>query len=118
MPCLAMCSTFAASQSNVIVPTVYIRMAPDRNQPAVLGSDREAVTHKKTGQSVRTYFFSVSDLESNRLAGFLPYIWSNLCTRNIRNKLTPRGHHDWPDIRAFRKTHGGKRGRSCVAFSR
>src|SRR5260370_40107295 len=26
-------------------------------------------------------------------------IWSNLCTRHIPEKLTPRGHHDWPDKR-------------------
>jgi len=31
------------------------------------------------------------------LAGFLALIWSNLCTRHIPDKLTPRGHHDWPD---------------------
>src|ERR1035438_10750419 len=37
-----------------------------------------AARHKKIGQSVRTYFFSVSDLESHRLVGFLPYIWSKL----------------------------------------
>ena len=35
----------------------------------------------------------------SRLAGFLPFIWSNLCTRHILNKLTPRGHEDWPDKR-------------------
>ena len=31
------------------------------------------------------------------LAGFCRLIWSNLCTRHIQRKLTPRGHHDWPD---------------------
>ena len=35
----------------------------------------------------------------SRLAGFLPFIWSNLCTRYILDKLTPRGHEDWPDKR-------------------
>jgi hypothetical protein len=35
------------------------------------------------------------------LAGFFAFIWSNLCTRHIRGKLTPRGHHDWPDKRAL-----------------
>jgi hypothetical protein len=28
------------------------------------------------------------------LAGFLALIWSNLCTRYIPDKLTPRGHHE------------------------
>src|ERR1035438_766378 len=37
-----------------------------------------AARHKKIGQSVRTYFFGLSDLESPRLVGFLPYIWSKL----------------------------------------
>ena len=45
---------------------------------------------------------SVSDLKSNGLAGFCAFIWSNLCTRYIREQLTPRGHHDWPDKRATR----------------
>ena len=31
------------------------------------------------------------------MAGFFALIWSNLCTRHIPGKLTPRGHHDWPD---------------------
>jgi uncharacterized membrane protein len=35
------------------------------------------------------------------LAGFFAFIWSNLCTRNIQKKITPRGHHDWPDKRAI-----------------
>jgi hypothetical protein len=43
--------------------------------------------------------FSASDLKSNRLAGLKAFIWSNLCTRHIPNKLTPRGHEDWPDKR-------------------
>src|SRR5580704_13320428 len=42
---------------------------------------------------------NVSDLESSRLAGLKQFIWSNLCTRHIPNKLTPRGHEDWPDKR-------------------
>src|SRR5207245_5907540 len=33
------------------------------------------------------------------LAGSLPFIRSNLCTRHILNKITPRGHEDWPDKR-------------------
>ena len=45
---------------------------------------------------------SVSDIESSGLAGFSAFIWSNLCTRHIPDKLTPRGHHDWPDKRPFR----------------
>ena len=36
------------------------------------------------------------------MAGFSVLIWSNLCTRHIQNKLTPRGHHDWPDKRPRR----------------
>src|SRR5580704_11558940 len=43
--------------------------------------------------------FSASDLKSNRLDGLKAFIWSNLCTRHIPNKLTPRGHEDWPDKR-------------------
>jgi hypothetical protein len=31
------------------------------------------------------------------LAGYFRFIWSNLCTRNIPKKLTPRGHEHWPD---------------------
>jgi hypothetical protein len=30
------------------------------------------------------------------LAGYFPHNRSNLCTRHIPHKLTPRGHHDWP----------------------
>jgi hypothetical protein len=30
-------------------------------------------------------------------------IWSNLCTRHIPNKLTPRGHDDWPDKQTIRQ---------------
>jgi hypothetical protein len=41
--------------------------------------------------------FSVSDLQSSSLAGYCRLIRSNLCTRHILNKLTPRGHHYWPD---------------------
>ena len=40
---------------------------------------------------------SVSDLKSGSLAGYFRLIRSNLCTRHIQKKLTPRGHHDWPD---------------------
>ena len=28
----------------------------------------------------------------------------NLCTRHVPEKLTPRGHHDWPDKRVFRQS--------------
>ena len=52
---------------------------------------------KKTVQICRREKLSVSDLESSSLAGFCALIWSNLCTRDIPDKLTPRGHHDWPD---------------------
>jgi len=62
--------------------------------PAKVASD----ISKYTGQSVRPADFSLNDLESNRLAGILRVIWSNLCTRHIPDKLKPRGHHDWPDI--------------------
>jgi hypothetical protein len=37
------------------------------------------------------------------LAGLKAFIWPNLCTRHIPNKLTPRGHEDWPDKRATRR---------------
>jgi hypothetical protein len=33
---------------------------------------------------------------------FKGFIWSNLCTRDIPKKLTPRGHEDWPDKRPSR----------------
>src|SRR5215472_12118345 len=46
---------------------------------------------KKTGQSDCSEIFSVSDIESSGLAGFFRYIWSNLCTRLIRERLTRRG---------------------------
>jgi integrase len=31
------------------------------------------------------------------LAGYCRFVRSNLCTRHILNRLTPRGHDDWPD---------------------
>jgi hypothetical protein len=31
------------------------------------------------------------------MAGLRRFIWSNLWTRNIWDKLTSRGHQDWPD---------------------
>ena len=51
--------------------------------------------------------FSASDLKSSGLAGYCRLMRSNLCTRHIQKKLTPRGHHDWPhkttnQPRAFR----------------
>ena len=42
---------------------------------------------------------SVSDLESNSLAGLKAFIRSNLCTRQILLTLDDSGHHDWPDKR-------------------
>ena len=57
--------------------------------------------------------FSASDLESNRLAGLKAFIWPNLCTRHIPNKLTPRGHEDWPDKRLIRSRHT-ERGRAAT----
>jgi hypothetical protein len=59
---------------------------------------------KKTGQICRREKSSVSDLELGSLAGFFALIWSNLCTRYIPDKLTPRGHHDWPDKGVFRSS--------------
>jgi hypothetical protein len=58
---------------------------------------------KKTGQICLREKPSVSDLESGSLAGFFALIRSNLCTRHIPDKLTPRGHHDWPDKGVFRQ---------------
>jgi hypothetical protein len=43
--------------------------------------------------------FQRKRLRIKRLAGFFAFIRSNLCTRHIQKKLTPRGHHDWPDKR-------------------
>ena len=40
--------------------------------------------------------------EADRLARLNAFIWSNLCTRHIPNKLKPRGHQYWPDKRATR----------------
>jgi len=66
-----------------------------------------SATGKKTGQICWREKLSVSDLESSSLAGFLALIWSNLCTRHIPDKLTPRGHHDWPDKRVTRQLDSG-----------
>ncbi len=57
---------------------------------------------------------SVSDSESNRLAGLKAFIRSNLCTRQILLTLDDSGHHDWPDKRRIRKLgraspHGSQR---------
>ena len=46
----------------------------------------------------------------NGLAGSLPFIRSNLCTRHTLNKITPRGHEHWPD-----KRRSGEFGRSPEA---
>jgi hypothetical protein len=62
---------------------------------------------KKTGQICWREKHSVSDLELSSLAGFFAFIWSNLCTRNIQKKITPRGHQDWPDKRATRGCANG-----------
>jgi hypothetical protein len=61
------------------------------------------VLYKITGPNLLPQNLSVSDLESSSLAGYFRFIRSNLCTRHIPNKLTPRGHHDWPDKRQNRK---------------
>ena len=39
---------------------------------------------------------------TSSLAGSFGLIRSNLCTRHILNKLTPRRHHDWPDKATIR----------------
>src|SRR5262249_28965946 len=49
-----------------------------------------------TGPNLFDLNFSVSALESNSLAGYFRHNRSNLCTRHIPHKLTPRGHHEWP----------------------
>jgi len=59
--------------------------------------------NKKAGQICLNLNPSVSDLESSSLAGFFAFIRPNLCTRHIPGKLTPRGHHDWPNKRPNRK---------------
>ena len=38
--------------------------------------------------------FQRKRLRIKRLAGFFAFIRSNLCTRHIQNRLTPRGHHE------------------------
>ena len=58
---------------------------------------------KKTGQICWREKSSVSDFELSSLAGFFAHIRSNLCTRHIQKKLTPRGHHDWPDMGVIRQ---------------
>src|SRR5258708_2494521 len=67
-------------------------------QPFEQSANRSSLTSKYRPICCIT-FFSVSDLESARLAGIYAFIWSNLCTRHIPEKLTPRGHEDWPDKR-------------------
>ena len=70
---------------------------------------------KITGQICLTLIFSVSALESNSLAGYFRHNRSNLCTRHIQKKLTPRGHHDWPvmpTIRTGSTTRGTSVGRT------
>jgi hypothetical protein len=64
---------------------------------------------KKTGQICRREKSGLSDLELGSSAGFFALIWSNLCTRYIPDKLTPRGHHDWPDKGVFRQCHRSSR---------
>jgi hypothetical protein len=60
---------------------------------------------------------NVSDLESGRSAGLKACVWSNLCTRHIPKKLTPRGHEDWPDKRATRTERAeGRRAGSALAW--
>jgi hypothetical protein len=80
------------------------RTAADRRPPfrARNSAYKMSAMGKKTGRTCWREKLSVSDLESSSLAGFRALIWSNLCTRHIPKKLTPRGHHDWPDkISAF-----------------
>src|SRR5215471_6154693 len=76
---------------------------------------------KKTGQIYRREKSSISDLELDSLAGFFELIWSILCTRYIPDKLTPRGHHDWPDIMRpsdlTPNSHDQSRATACLASS-
>ena len=54
--------------------------------------------------------FQYKRFRISRLAGFLPFIWPNLCTRYILNRLTPRGHEDWPDKRRSVRRSGTRHG--------
>ena len=74
-------------------------------QNAGIGDDSRAKVRdgSKNGQVCWREKLSVSDLESSSLAGFRALIWSNLCTRHIPKKLTPREHHDWPDKTTMRQ---------------
>jgi hypothetical protein len=80
---------------------IFSAYAPGRHY-GQLTAKHMSVSRKKTGQICWREKHSVSDLELSSLAGFFAFIWSNLCTRNIQKKITPRGHHDWPDKRAIR----------------
>jgi hypothetical protein len=114
--CWAKSETFVDSAT--ITPQGPHKRTPNRPNPTtavyvisvIEGNQRLFVADmlRKTGQSVCYEVSSVSDLESDRLAGFSRYIWSNLCTRNILKKITPRGHQDWPDIRRYRKVGIGQ----------
>jgi hypothetical protein len=75
----------------------------------VSGATPPGGSHKYTGQICFREKPGVSELESSSLAGIFAIIWSNLCTRHIQKKLTPRGHHDWPDERTTRTEAGAKR---------
>ena len=50
--------------------------------------------------------FSASDLKIKQIGRLKSVYLSNLCTRHSPNKLTPRGHEDWPDKRATRRKVG------------
>jgi hypothetical protein len=59
--------------------------------------------HTKKPANLFAPKFQRKRLRIKRLAGFFAFIRSNLCTRHIQKKLTPRGHRDWPDKRLNRK---------------
>ena len=90
------CQGLAGSAASCVLTSAYCAIGSQRSwQCNGLG--------KKTGQICRREKSSVSDLELGSLAGFFALIWSNLCTRYIPDKLTPRGHHDWPDKGVIRR---------------
>src|SRR5262249_21649348 len=92
-----------------LTPTLAASMqrrgaSPLTQKPTLPLENRNVVVKSKiTGPNLLHKNLSVSDLESSSLAGYFRFIRSNLCTRHIPNKLTPRGHHDWPDKSRNRK---------------
>jgi hypothetical protein len=69
---------------------------------ALAEAESSMITRDKLFLNRPICFFQVFQRKRFRvkqMAGLKAFIWSNLCTRHIPNKLPPRGHEDWPDKR-------------------